>query len=134
MNPEIINVSINKEIKQLSYPIFIGNNLLVQSGKLLKKYINNKKIIIIHDNYFDKKNSSNKYFEELIQSISIDTISVNLIGISGGDKTKSMAHLENIIEKILMLQQVYGVTNYKSKTNNNWILYYNIIYKYIMYY
>ena len=52
MNPEIINVSINKEIKQLSYPIFVGNNLLVQSGKLLKKYINNKKIIIIYDNYF----------------------------------------------------------------------------------
>ena len=104
MNPEIINVSINKEIKQLSYPIFVGNNLLVQSGKLLKKYINNKKIIIIYDNYFDKKNSSNKYFEELIQSIRIDTISVNLIGISGGDKTKSMAHLENIIEKILSFE------------------------------
>ena len=53
---------------------------------------------------FDKKNSSNKYFEELIQSIRIDTISVNLIGISGGDKTKSMAHLENIIEKILSFE------------------------------
>jgi len=25
----------------------------------------------------------------------------------------------NIVEKFLMLQQVYGVTNYKSKTNNN---------------
>ena len=110
MNPEIINVSINKEIKQLSYPIFVGNNLLVQSGKLLKKYINNKKIIIIYDNYFDKKNSSNKYFEELIQSIRIDTISVNLIGISGGDKTKSMAHLANIIEKILC-RIMYVCTN-----------------------
>jgi len=40
----------------------------------------------------------------------------------------------NIVEKFLMLQQVYGVTNYKSKTNNNWILYNNIIYKYIMLY
>ena len=104
MNPEIINVSINKEKNQLSYPIFVGNNLLLQCGNLLKKYINNKKIIIIYDNYFDKKNSSNKYFEELIQSIRIDTISVNLIGISGGDKTKSMAHLENIIEKILSFE------------------------------
>ena len=104
MNPEIINVSINKEIKQLSYPIFVGNNLLVQSGKLLKKYINNKKIIIIYDNYFDKKNSSNKYFEEMIQSIRIDTTSVNLISMSGGDKTKSMAHLANIIEKILSFE------------------------------
>ena len=101
MNPEIINVSINKEKNQLSYPIFVGNNLLLQSGDLLKKYINNKKIIIIYDNYFDQKNSSNKYFEQFIQSIKIETFSINLIGISGGDKTKSMSQLTNIIEKVL---------------------------------
>ena len=101
MNPEIINVSINKEKNQLSYPIFVGNNLLLQSGNLLKKYINNKKIIIIYDNYFDQKNSSNKYFEQFIQSIKIETFSINLIGISGGDKTKSMSQLTNIIEKVL---------------------------------
>ena len=65
MKPEIINVSINKEIKQLSYPIFVGKNLLQQSGELLKKYINNKKIIIIYDNYFANKNSSNKYDESV---------------------------------------------------------------------
>ena len=104
MNPEIINVSINKEINQLSYPIFIGKNLLQHSGELLKKYINNKKIIVIYDNYFAKKNSSNKYFEELIQSIRTETISVNLIGISGGDKTKSMSQLTNIIEEILSFE------------------------------
>ena len=101
MNPEIINVSINKEKNQLSYPIFVGNNLLLQSGNLLKKYINNKKIIIIYDNYFDQKNSSNKYFEQFIQSIKIETLSINLIGIPGGDKTKSMPQLTNIIEKVL---------------------------------
>jgi len=31
-----------------------------------------------------------------------------------------------------MVQQLFGVTNYKSKTNNNWILYNKIVYKYIM--
>ena len=101
MNPEIINVSINKEKNQLSYPIFVGNNLFLQSGNLLKKYINNKKIIIIYDNYFDQKNSLNKYFEQFIQSIKIETFSINLIGIPGGDKTKSMSQLTNIIEKVL---------------------------------
>ena len=104
MNPEIINVSINKEKNQLSYPIFVGNNLLLQSGDLLKKYINNKKIIIIYDNYFDQKNSSNKYFEQFIQSIKIETFSINLIGIPGGDKTKSMSQLTNIIEKVLSFE------------------------------
>ena len=104
MNPEIINVSINKEKNQLSYPIFVGNNLLLQSGNLLKKYINNKKIIIIYDNYFDQKNSSNKYFEQFIQSIKIETFSINLIGIPGRDKTKSMSQLTNIIEKVLSFE------------------------------
>ena len=104
MNPEIINISINKENNQLSYPIFVGNNLLLQSGNLLKKYINNKKIIIIYDNYFDQKNSSNKYFEQFIQSIKIETFSINLIGIPGGDKTKSMSQLTNIIEKVLSFE------------------------------
>ena len=49
MNPEIINVNINKKINESSYPIFVGNNLLIQAGELLKKYINNKKLIVIHD-------------------------------------------------------------------------------------
>jgi len=104
MNPEIINVSINKEKNQLSYPIFVGNNLFLQSGNLLKKYINNKKVIIIYDNYFDQKNSSNKYFEQFIQSIKIETLSINLIGIPGRDKTKSMSQLTNIIEKVLSFE------------------------------
>ena len=101
MNPEIINVSIKKEMEQLSYPIFVGNNLLPQSGNLLKKYINNKKIIIIHDNYFSHKSLSNKYFEQFIHSIKLEVASINLIGISGGDKTKSMPQLTSIIETVL---------------------------------
>ena len=104
MNHEIINVSINKEVDQLSYPIFVGNNLLFQSGDLLKKYINNKKIIIIYDNYFDSENSSNKYFKQFFHSIEKEAVSINLIGISGGDKTKSMSQLTNIIEKVLSFE------------------------------
>ena len=52
MNLEIINVNINKKINKSSYPIFVGNNLLIQAGELLKKYINNKKLIVIHDDFF----------------------------------------------------------------------------------
>ena len=104
MNPEIINVSLNKETKQLSYPIFVGNNLLSQAGNLLKKYINNKKIIVIYDNYFAQNNSSNKHFEKFIQSIKMEVFSINLIGISGGDKTKNMPQLTDIIENVLSFE------------------------------
>ena len=48
---EIINVSLKKEIESLSYPIFVGNNILTKANNLLKKYIENKKIIIIYDNF-----------------------------------------------------------------------------------
>ena len=40
---EIINVSLKKEIESLSYPIFVGNNILTKADSLLKKYIENKK-------------------------------------------------------------------------------------------
>ena len=104
MNPEILNVSIDKETKKLSYPIFVGNNILSQSGGLLKKYIKNRKIIVVFDNYFSQKNSSNAYFKQFINSIKIETISINLIGIPGGDKTKNMSQLTNIIENILSFE------------------------------
>ena len=37
-----------------------------------------------------------------------------------------------VVEKFLMVLQVFGGTNYKSKTNNKCILYNKIVYKYIM--
>ena len=104
MNPEIINVSLNTNHTKLSYPIFVGNNILYQSGNLLKKYINNKKIVVIYDNYFSDSTLSSKYFEQFIQSIKVEAIYTKLIGISGGDKTKTMSQLTNIIETILSFE------------------------------
>ena len=101
MNIETINVSLKKNLEQFSYPIFIGNNLLIRAPDLLKKYIENKKIIIIHDSFFCSKPLLNKTFEEFIKLVKKTTISVNLIAISGGDQTKNMVQLTNIIEKAL---------------------------------
>ena len=101
MNIETIHVSLNRELEQLSYPIFVGENLLTRADYLLKKYIKNKKIIIIHDNFFSSKTILNKAFEKFVQLIKKDTVSVHLIPISGGDQTKSMLQLTNIIEQAL---------------------------------
>ena len=101
MNIETINVSLKKNLEQFSYPIFIGNNLLIRAPDLLKKYIENKKIIIIHDSFFCSKPLLNKTFEEFIKLVKKTTISVNLIAIAGGDQTKNMVQLTNIIEKAL---------------------------------
>ena len=52
MKSKIINVSFSSKFNNLSYPIFVGVNLLNDSGEILKNFIQNKKIIIIHDDYF----------------------------------------------------------------------------------
>ena len=81
MNLEIINVNINKKLKKSSYPIFVGNNCLIQAGELLKKYINNKKLIVIHDDFFSVNNKPKSHFDQFIQSIKKEAASVSLIAI-----------------------------------------------------
>ncbi|MDC1357079.1 3-dehydroquinate synthase [Pseudomonadota bacterium] len=101
MKIETINVSLKKDLELFSYPIFVGNNLLTRADNLLNKYIKNKKIIIIHDCFFSSKPVLDETFKEFVKSIKEITISVNLIAISGGDQTKNMIELTNIIEKTL---------------------------------
>ena len=101
MKMEIINVSLKKEIENLSYPIFVGNNILTKANDLLKKYIENKKIIIIYDDFFSSKNVLDKTFMDFCKLIQENSLSVNLIPVSGGDQTKNMLQLTNIVEQAL---------------------------------
>ena len=101
MTMEIINVSLKKEIENLSYPIFVGNNILTIANNLLKKYIENKKIIIIYDDFFSSKNILDKTFMDFFKLIQGNSLSVNLIPVSGGDQTKNMLQLTNIVEQAL---------------------------------
>jgi len=101
MKIETINVSLKKDLELFSYPIFVGNNLLTRPDNLLNKYITNKKIIIIHDSFFSSKLVLDETFKEFVKSIKEITLSVNLIAIPGGDQTKNMIELTNIIEKTL---------------------------------
>ena len=101
MKIETINVSLKKDLELFSYPIFVGNNLLTRPDNLINKYITNKKIIIIHDSFFSSKLVLDETFKEFVKSIKEITLSVNLIAIPGGDQTKNMIELTNIIEKAL---------------------------------
>jgi len=101
MNLNIINVSLNDKFNNLSYPIYIGNNLLLNCEELIKKFVFKRKVIIIHDNFFSSNNKTNKYFISFVETIRELTASVNLIGISGGDMSKNMSQLEYILEESL---------------------------------
>ena len=62
MKPKIINVSFNNKASETTYPIFVGANLLSNCKEILEKFIKNKKIVLIHDNFFSFKNNDNLTF------------------------------------------------------------------------
>ena len=105
MKSKILNVSLNRKIENLSYPIIIGDNILSSSGEILKEFIYKKNVIIIYDSFFSVKATPNNEFEEFVQSINKLTTTLNFIDIPGGDQTKNIDQLNEIIEKVL----TYGI-------------------------
>ena len=105
MKSKILNVSLNRKVENLSYPIIIGDNILSSSGEILKEFIYKKNVIVIYDSFFSVKASPNNEFEEFVQSINKLTTTLNFIDIPGGDQTKNINQLNEIIEKVL----TYGI-------------------------
>ena len=105
MKSKILNVSLNRKVENLSYPIIIGDNILSSSGEILKEFIYKKNVIVIYDSFFSVKTSPNNKFEEFVQSINKLTTTLNFISIPGGDQTKNINQLNEIIEKVL----TYGI-------------------------
>ena len=105
MKSKILNVSLNRKVENLSYPIIIGDNILSSSGEILKEFIYKKNVIVIYDSFFSVKTSPNNEFEEFVQSINKLTTTLNFIDIPGGDQTKNIDQLNEILEKIL----TYGI-------------------------
>ena len=105
MKSKILNVSLNRKVENISYPIIIGDNILSSSGEILKEFIYKKNVIVIYDSFFSVKTSPNNEFEEFVQSINKLTTTLNFIDIPGGDQTKNINQLNEIIEKVL----TYGI-------------------------
>ena len=104
MKSEIINVSLTNKINNYSYPIFVGTNLISNCEEILKKFIENRKIILIHDNFFSLKKNKYESFNAFLKITKKLATSVNLISISGGDKTKNISQLNIILEKSLSFE------------------------------
>ena len=105
MRSKILIVSLNRKIENLSYPIIIGDNILSSSGEILKEFIYKKNVVVIYDSFFSVKTNPNNEFKEFVQSINKLTTTLNFIDIPGGDQTKNINQLNEIIEKVL----TYGI-------------------------
>ena len=104
MNAQTINISLTSKLNNLSYPIFVGNNLLSNCEDILKKFVVNRKIILIHDDFFSFENGFNENLTTFIKIIKKLSKSVNLIDLPGGDKTKNISQLDFILEKSLSFE------------------------------
>ena len=104
MKSDIISVTFNNKFNNLSYPIFVGADLLSNCEQILKKFIHNRKIIIIHDNFFSLSKGKNENFVSFVNTIKNFTYSLNLISVSGGDKNKNISQLNRLLEKALSFE------------------------------
>lgn len=104
MKSKVLNISFDKEMSKGSYDIVIGTNLISNPAPYLKNYIEKRKIIIIHDDYFSPTQKKNSYFYKFLESIKENCNNVHLISIPGGDKTKNINHLNEIIETTLSFE------------------------------
>ena len=104
MKSKILNVSFDEDFSKKSYNIHIGADLILNPKIILRKFIEKRKIIIIHDSYFSLQDNKNKYLYKFVESIKEYSSNVYLLSIPGGDKTKDIFHLNKLIENILSFE------------------------------
>ncbi len=97
--------SVNVELKDRSYSILIGENLLRQAGKHIKPLISIPRVCIITDN-----NVAKHHLVTLKKSLNDSGIEHYSIILPAGEKTKSFKYLEQILEKLLALNVERKIT------------------------
>ena len=81
--------------KASSYNIYFGNNIFDNSEIILKKYIQDRKIIIVYDQKLEK------HIIKLKHSISYIASEFELIRVLGGEKSKSLEKFSSLSEEII---------------------------------
>ena len=81
--------------KASSYNIYFGDNIFDNSEIILKEYIQERKIIIVYDQKLDK------HIKKLENSISYISSKLELIGVIGGEKSKSLEKFTSLSEEII---------------------------------
>ena len=81
--------------KASSYNIYFGYNIFGNSKIILKKYIQNRKTIIVYDQKLGK------HLKKLEHSISNIASELEFIRVFGGEKTKSLDKFSSLSEEII---------------------------------
>ena len=95
----MIQKSLQVNLGKDSYPIYIGDNILKYSGKIVSSIGEFSKVIIVTD-----KNIKKFHLEEVQQSFHKNFSRISFITIPPGEKTKSFYYLNLLLNKILALK------------------------------
>ena len=88
-------IKLKVKTKTKNYPIYFGNNILNQTGKLIKKNLPGvKKISIISDDKLPKE-----LLTKLVRSLK--SYDVNLFKLTANERNKSLTVANKIIQHLL---------------------------------
>ena len=97
------NINLKVSLKEKSYDIIIGEDILENSGEYIKGVLNNDHFIIVTDN-----NVPNIYSKKIVDSLPVSK--VDIIKIPAGEASKSFSQLESLLDGIFALQPERNVT------------------------
>ncbi len=82
------------DLAQRAYPIHIGRNLLVESGRFLSQYLGTGRVAIITDDRL-----AELHLSSLLSGL--DTANIETIILPPGEATKSFEVLQNVLDQLL---------------------------------
>lgn len=88
--------TVNVELGEKSYPIYIGENLLENAGTLIANIIPGAKCVVVTD-----KNVASLHLETLAKSLSEQEIENTTIVVEPGEGSKSFESYHSVVGKIL---------------------------------
>ena len=97
--------TLTVSLGERSYPIYIGEGVLLRAGELIEDMIPQPRAIVITD-----ANVGALYAEALQNSLSTSGIQSDVITLLAGEGTKSFGHLEKLMESILELKPERNTT------------------------
>ena len=89
--------SLSLELGERSYQILIGANLINDAGAFILPVLRQPRVVVITD-----ENVAQLYLPNLKRSLSSAGIGHSEIILQAGECTKSLSHLESIIDQLLM--------------------------------
>lgn len=98
--------TVNVELGDRSYPIYIGNGLLVENGDLLRKHIPGKRVLVVTN-----ETIAPLYLETCIKALTADgKLQVESVVLRDGEKYKTIDELQKVWDKALEARMDRGTT------------------------